>query len=323
MLFNLKSLCSSPGAPSAPNSPPATPPTRRAAPPSHPPSPPSRAAATPSPRAPETPPAAPDHPTRSMPYRPRGSPRSSPATPATAAHPTPAARKRCRHMLADHQPGPIFQNLKRRPEHRCIGAQKQAPRHKCQRIRQPAEDAVLARHVMTARRQLPQRRPTQHRRRPIQHDQIIQVRQPTGELLRRRIDRQHMPLPRQMRARSRPIERHALRRGPCISLNLHRHAASTHAVRPCERRVPASRRHQHSPFRVQRDPHHRASRTRRRDIRVDDEQFPHQPVHRHQVFHVVAEICRLVDPPGQSIRLAPNRTARGRIASSAGPGGTS
>ena len=91
-----------------------------------------------------------------------------------------------------------------------IVAQEQAARHERQRIGQARQDAEFARHVVSAGRQFTHRRTAQHRRLAVEMDQVVEVRQPAGELARRRIAIQPQPMRRQMRRQRIPIQRHAL-----------------------------------------------------------------------------------------------------------------
>ena len=92
-----------------------------------------------------------------------------------------------RDVLADHQAGPIFDDLELRADDTGVRAQEQPARHERQRIGQPAQDAELARHVVGAGGKFAERRPAQHGRPAVEMDQVVQVRQSAGELPRRRI----------------------------------------------------------------------------------------------------------------------------------------
>ena len=117
-----------------------------------------------------------------------------------------------RQVLADHQAGPVLDDLELRADDRWVGAQEQPARHERQRIRQAAQDAELARHVVGAGRQLAERRAAQHGRPAVEMDQIIQVGEPAGELARRRIMVEPQPVCGEVGAHGIPVERHALLR---------------------------------------------------------------------------------------------------------------
>ena len=67
-----------------------------------------------------------------------------------------------RHVLPDHQAGPVFDDLEALAHDGGVVAQDQAAGDERQRIRQARQDAELARHVVGAGRQFPHRRAAQH-----------------------------------------------------------------------------------------------------------------------------------------------------------------
>ena len=109
-----------------------------------------------------------------------------------------------RQMFADHQPRPIFDDLKALADDRRIIAQMQPARDERQRVRQPRQNAELARHVVGPGGQFPHRRPAQHGRLAIEVNEVVEVGQPPGELPRRRLRVQPMAMRGEMRAAPPP-----------------------------------------------------------------------------------------------------------------------
>lgn len=70
---------------------------------------------------------------------------------------------------------------------------------------------MLARDVVSAKRQRPERRTSQHRFAPIDVHEVIQIGEPASKLPRRRVDREREPLFGEIRASCGPILRNALR----------------------------------------------------------------------------------------------------------------
>ena len=105
-----------------------------------------------------------------------------------------------RNGFPDDQARPVFEDLEPLAADRRIIAQMQAARHERQRVRQARQDAVLARHVVGAGGQLAHRRAAQHGGFAVQVNQIIEVREPAGELPRRRIVVQPHPVTREVGA---------------------------------------------------------------------------------------------------------------------------
>ena len=79
-----------------------------------------------------------------------------------------------------------------------------------QRVRQAGEDTEFARHIEGAGGQVPHRRAAQDGRLAIEVDQVVQVRQPAGELARRRFGIQVMAVRGQVGVDGTPVEGNAL-----------------------------------------------------------------------------------------------------------------
>ena len=105
-------------------------------------------------------------------------------------------------------------------------AQEQPARHERQRIGQPAQDAELARHVVGAGWKLAERRSAQHGRPAVEMDQVVEVRQAAGELPRRRIVVEPQPVAAPDTRARRPNR--AERSGPP---NAHRPAVAAPSLR--------------------------------------------------------------------------------------------
>ena len=117
-----------------------------------------------------------------------------------------AGGERRRNGFPDDKARPVFQDLKPLPADGRIVAEMQTPRNEWQSVRQPGQDAMLARHVVGTGRQFTHRRAAQYSGPAVQINQIIEVREPAGELARRRIGVQAHPLPGQVRAHRRPVQ---------------------------------------------------------------------------------------------------------------------
>ena len=75
------------------------------------------------------------------------------STTSDSRAPPPAGRRAPAAAVPHGQAGAVLDDLERHADHRLVLAQQQAARHETQRVGQPAQDAVLARHVVRAGRQ--------------------------------------------------------------------------------------------------------------------------------------------------------------------------
>ena len=126
-----------------------------------------------------------------------------------------------RHVLADHQARPVFDDLKALAEDRRIVAQVQAAGDERQRVRQARQDTELARHVVSAGGELAHRRPAQHGGLAVEVDQVVQVGQAAGELARRGVFVQMMAVCRQIEADRAPVQGNALGGGSQAGFDWH------------------------------------------------------------------------------------------------------